>query len=57
MAASSRSKTLLPLLGLAIPKCLGYLHGREVKNSSKIGQGTTVTITLPIADWPELEKN
>jgi signal transduction histidine kinase len=57
MAASSRSKTLLPLLGLAIPKCLGYLHGREVKNSSKIGQGTTVTITLPIADWPELGKN
>jgi len=40
-------------LGLAITKRLVELHGGEIELSSALGQGTTVAITLPIADRPE----
>jgi two-component system, cell cycle sensor histidine kinase DivJ len=42
-------------LGLSIVKSLVALHGGEMSLQSKLDEGTTVTIALPLASAPKLE--
>ena len=43
-------------LGLSIVKSLVGLHGGEINVQSKLGEGTTVTVALPLAFTPPAEQ-
>src|SRR6202042_157397 len=43
-------------LGLSIVKSLVGLHGGEINVHSKVGEGTTVTVALPLAFTPAAEQ-
>ena len=43
-------------LGLSIVKGLVALHGGEFNLQSRIGEGTTVTVALPLAFTPSLDR-
>jgi cell cycle sensor histidine kinase DivJ len=43
-------------LGLSIVKSLVALHSGDISVQSKIGEGTTVTVALPLAFMPKIEQ-
>ena len=44
-------------LGLAIAKEIATRHGGDIKIDSVLGEGTSVTVTLPIGGAPDIEQN
>jgi len=44
-------------LGLLLVKSCAELHGGKVRVKSRIGRGTTVTVTLPIFDNPDMGRD
>ncbi len=42
-------------LGLSLVKAMAHLHGGSMTLDSKLGEGTTVTVSLPVADTSGIE--